>query len=590
MKKIIAAMLSAMVGLFGYTLVDTAIETRVSELESRVAELEAYHEYSDVTPDEPTTKPTTKPSVPQPTDELKKIVEDIYANTTAINFEVDRARDLDLSYPKDVKEFSGLDSADEIHSAVYSESDDYELLRFLCIIKVKNPASVENLKTEMLEGLDCIKSSEDISEKALVASHNNIILTVMASETIADDIYNAFNIVTGNSASAPLSKYGISGSGKCGDYATWELTPDGTLTISGRGDMYDYDPEWNTYKNYIKEVIIADEITSIGDQAFENCVNLTAINIPDGVTSIGYCAFMDCSSLTSITLPDSVTTIEWDAFRGCSSLESINIPYGVKEIQADAFADCSSLANVIIPDGVTRISNPAMEPEIRELQNFINAMGGKVSGAGTKLIEIEGVKKLHGAEYTVACDRIVCATYLFGAAATKGKVELSGVLRSDIEAVLSVLSEMGCDVIAGNERIFLDARDGISGVRRVRTQVFPGFPTDAQAPLTACLCVADGTSLVQEEIFESRFRHIGELMKMGADIRVDNRVAVICGVPHLCGAEVYASDLRGAGALCVAGLAAEGVTTVYGTEYSDRGYEKPEYALGMLGADIKREG
>jgi len=250
----------------------------------------------------------------------------------------------------------------------------------------------------------------------------------------------------------------------------------------------------------------------------------------------------------------------------------------------------NAIMAAVFSDGVTRISNPAMEPEIRELQNFINAMGGKVSGAGTKLIEVEGVKKLHGAEYTVACDRIVCATYLFGAAATKGKIELSGVLRSDMEAVLSVLSEMGCEVVADRKKISVDARGGISGVRRVRTQVFPGFPTDAQAPLTACLCVSEGTSLVQEEIFESRFRHIGELMKMGADIRVDNRIAVICGVPHLCGAEVYASDLRGAGALCVAGLAADGITTVYGTEYSDRGYERPEYALGMLGADIKREG
>ena len=250
----------------------------------------------------------------------------------------------------------------------------------------------------------------------------------------------------------------------------------------------------------------------------------------------------------------------------------------------------NAMMAAVLSDGITRISNPAMEPEITELQKFINAMGGKVSGAGTKMLVVEGVKKLKGTEFTVACDRIVCATYLFGAAATKGKINLKGVPFSDMEAVVSVLSEMGCNTVIKNNEIKLDATGSISGVRRVRTQVFPGFPTDAQAPLCACLCVAKGTSVVQEEIFENRFRHAEELMKMGADIRIDNRIAVICGVKSLIGAEVYARDLRGAGALCVAGLAASGETTVIGTEYLDRGYEKAEVALSLLGADIKREG
>lgn len=250
----------------------------------------------------------------------------------------------------------------------------------------------------------------------------------------------------------------------------------------------------------------------------------------------------------------------------------------------------NAMMAAVLSDGVTRISNPAMEPEIVELQNFINAMGGKISGAGTKLLTIEGVRKLHGSEYTVACDRIVGATYMFGVAATGGKSYFKGVAASDLQAVLSVLSEMGCDVKTYDNGIYISAHRKICGVRRVRTQVFPGFPTDAQAPLTACLCVADGTSVVQEEIFENRFRHTEELIKMGADIRIDNRVAVICGVKSLCGRTVYARDLRGAGALCVAGLAAEGRTEVWGTEYLDRGYEHIENALSLLGADIKREG
>lgn len=238
--------------------------------------------------------------------------------------------------------------------------------------------------------------------------------------------------------------------------------------------------------------------------------------------------------------------------------------------------------------GTTIISNPAMEPEIVELQNFLNAMGANVSGAGTKTITIEGVEKLHGAEYEITGDRIVCATYLFAGAITGGKIRLTGTKPEDLEAVLSVLKEMGCMVSATAAGITLVSDGELKGVRKVRTQVFPGFPTDAQAPLTACLAVANGVTVVHEEIFENRFRHVEELVKMGADITVDNRIAIVCGVPCLQGTTVYARELRGAGALVVAGLGARGTTVVEGTEYLDRGYDKMEQALQSLGADIIR--
>ena len=211
----------------------------------------------------------------------------------------------------------------------------------------------------MLEGLDCALNSRKISEKALVASCNDIVLVVMASEEIADDIYNAFDIVNGNAASEPLSKYGINGNGKCGDYASWNLTPDGTLTISGRGCMYDSEPEWRKFRYYIKDVIIGEEITSIGYWAFAECENLTGIVIPNCVTEIGDNAFYNCTSLTDIVIPDSVTEIGYSAFENCTSLTNIVIPDGVTYIVGGAFENCTSLTSIMIPDGVTEIGSSA---------------------------------------------------------------------------------------------------------------------------------------------------------------------------------------------------------------------------------------
>lgn len=240
--------------------------------------------------------------------------------------------------------------------------------------------------------------------------------------------------------------------------------------------------------------------------------------------------------------------------------------------------------------GTTTISNPALEPEIVELQDFINSMGGKIHGAGTKTLVVEGVDTLHGTDFKVRGDRIVASTYLFGAAATGGTIKLDGVKSEDAEAVLTLLKEMGCVVNSTEKSIILSSDGVLKSPKKVITQVFPGFPTDAQAPLTSALAVAEGTTVIHEAIFENRFRHVEELLKMRADIRLDGRVAVVCGVPRLQGALVTARELRGAGALCIAGLIAEGKTVMEGTEYLDRGYVNIECALGMLGADIKREG
>jgi UDP-N-acetylglucosamine 1-carboxyvinyltransferase len=239
-------------------------------------------------------------------------------------------------------------------------------------------------------------------------------------------------------------------------------------------------------------------------------------------------------------------------------------------------------------EGRTVIQNAAREPEIEALQDFINAMGGMVYGAGTSVIEIMGVKELYGAEFTVPSDRIVAGTYLAATAMTRGDVELVDVQSSHLQPVLSKLREAGCAITEGPGWLRLRCSIRPLAVKRLDTMPYPGFPTDMQAQFFALSAVSEGTTVIVENVFENRFRHAGELMRMGADITVRDRMAIVHGVERLTGASVNAGDLRGGAALVLAGLAAEGLTRVDEIRYIDRGYEALDRDLVQLGADITR--
>lgn len=241
-----------------------------------------------------------------------------------------------------------------------------------------------------------------------------------------------------------------------------------------------------------------------------------------------------------------------------------------------------------IGSGVTLIHNAAREPEIKDLAGFINAMGGKISGAGSSTVTVEGVEKLHGAEFSVMPDRIVAATYMGAAAITGGELMLTGVRPSDMISTISQFEQMGCGVYPYSDRIFISAKKPLNPIKTVRTAPYPGFPTDCQPILMAVLTRARGTSVIVENIFENRFRAAPELRRLGADIKAEGRVAVVEGVPRLSGSPVVATDLRAGAALVLAGLAAEGTTTVSNINYIDRGYEQLEAALKSVGARIKR--
>lgn len=238
--------------------------------------------------------------------------------------------------------------------------------------------------------------------------------------------------------------------------------------------------------------------------------------------------------------------------------------------------------------GSTTILNAAREPEIDDLAAFLNACGGKVHICAGGAIQIEGVKKLHGAEHTVISDRIAALTYMAATAACGGDVLLEQVQTAHFLSVNRVFEQAGCQISATPDSLRIRAPKRLLAVRDIRTLPYPGFPTDAQAAVMAMLSKADGTSVMVETIFENRFHHVHELNRMGARIRVEGRVAIIDGVPHLTGAPVTAVDLRAGGALVVAGLAAAGTTQISGVHHIDRGYERIEACLRALCADIER--
>jgi len=241
-----------------------------------------------------------------------------------------------------------------------------------------------------------------------------------------------------------------------------------------------------------------------------------------------------------------------------------------------------------LADGTTIIENAAREPEIVDLADFINAMGGKISGAGTDTITIEGVETLHGTRYRVLPDRIETGTYLVAAAITGGSIMVKDTAPHLLDAVTEKLREAGAKIEIGEDWISLDMEGRRPKAVNVRTAPYPAFPTDMQAQFAALNTIAEGTSTVVETIFENRFMHVQELKRMGADIEIEGNTAIIRGVDKLTSAPVMATDLRASASLIIAGLVASGETEVQRIYHIDRGYENIEEKLSLLGAKIRR--
>ncbi len=258
------------------------------------------------------------------------------------------------------------------------------------------------------------------------------------------------------------------------------------------------------------------------------------------------------------------------------------------------YLDCPSVGATInimmaacLADGKTIIENPAKEPHIVDVANFLNSMGANIKGAGTDTIRIRGVESLHGSEYSIIPDQIEAGTYMIAAAATGGDVYIRNVIPKHLEAISAKLIEIGAKVEEYDDCVRVYAERTL-GYANVKTMPYPGFPTDMQPQMTTLLALSNGVSIVTETIFETRLKYISELRRMGANINVEGNVAIITGVEGFTGATVSAPDLRAGAALVIAGLAAEGFTTVEQIQYIERGYEKFEEKLKGLGGIIEK--
>ena len=261
------------------------------------------------------------------------------------------------------------------------------------------------------------------------------------------------------------------------------------------------------------------------------------------------------------------------------------------EVHLD-FASVGATENIMMASlllkGITTIYNAAREPEIEDLQNFINAAGGKVSGAGTSTIIIEGVKCLHSVTYEAIRDRIIAGTYMLACAIAGGEITLDKSIPEHNFALISKLKQAGCKISTKGRLIKISSKGKLKCLPRIETQPFPGFPTDLQNQILVLQTVSKGTSVINETLFETRFKICTELTKMGADISINNQTAVVKGVNKLYGANVITTDLRGGAGLVLAGLVAEGHTTVEDVYHIDRGYNHIENDLRILNADIER--
>ncbi len=242
----------------------------------------------------------------------------------------------------------------------------------------------------------------------------------------------------------------------------------------------------------------------------------------------------------------------------------------------------------VLTEGTTTIINAAKEPEIEDLINFLNSVGANISGGGTSVIKIDGVSELGGATYKIMPDRIIAGTFLIATAITGGRVELHDVNSEHLSSLISKLRQNSCHIVCLDDIIYISSQGRLKANSQIETQVYPGFPTDLQSQMLVLACVSNGNSVITENLFEMRFKTVPELTKMGAKIVVKGKSAIVEGVNKLYGSDVYATDLRGGVGLVLAGLKAEGYTTVHDIEHIERGYFELEKTLTILGADIKK--
>ncbi|AWZ49299.1 UDP-N-acetylglucosamine 1-carboxyvinyltransferase [Clostridiaceae bacterium 14S0207] len=353
------------------------------------------------------------------------------------------------------------------------------------------------------------------------------------------------------------------------------------------------------------------KIDTLQEKLIIDSSNLKSIRVPDELVRKMRASFLLMGPMLArfgefkISLPGgcNIGTRPIDLhLKGLAALGAeINVGHGYVEAKAEKligdniyldFPSVGATENIMmaatLAEGETIIGNCAEEPEIQDLANFLNKMGACITGAGTDTIVVKGVRMLNEVSYTPIPDRIEAGTFMIAAAITKSIINIKGVKEEHLKPVIAKLVEMGVNIQINKNEMIVDGRGNLKAVD-IKTMPYPGFPTDMQSQLMSLLSVVNGTSMVTETIFENRFMHVAELARMGANIKIDGRSAIVQGVSKLTGAHVRATDLRAGAAMILAGLVAEGTTTISDVYHIDRGYVAIEDKLGKLGAHIDRK-
>lgn len=416
-----------------------------------------------------------------------------------------------------------------------------------------------------------------------------------------------------------MSKYIINGGNKVEGRLSIRGAKNSVLPIMAASILNESESIINNIPNISDVHVMIDILKSIGCRVeYKNStLYINSSNIDNNSVKEEYMKMLRSSIIVMGAMIGRLNDINISYPGGCSigsrpidlHLEALE-KLGVKITEDDGYIYChrdkleGNIINLSFPSvgatenamlaavkakGTTIINNAAREPEIEDLQRFLNAMGAKVRGAGTNCVQIEGVDKLRATNHTIIPDRIAIGTYMIASAITGGMLEVDKAIRAHMEPIVKKLEAAGCTVEYKDRGLIMEPPKKILPIDIIKTSPHPGFPTDMQSQMMTLLCLSKGTSILQETIFENRFMHCNELIKMGANIKsVDENSCMIKGVNSLKGSIVKAMDLRGGAALILAGLAAEGETEILNINHVERGYEDIEYILKNLGAEIKK--
>lgn len=410
-----------------------------------------------------------------------------------------------------------------------------------------------------------IRGAHRLSGEINIQGAKNSVLPVLAATILCPNeciIHNCPNLSDVETSLKILSQLGC----KCSREGN-------TVTVSSR-DMSDYRIPENLMREMRSSVVFLGAIIGRTGKA--------VISSPGGCElgprpiDLHLCAL----SKMGVTITEEHGFLYCEAKNGLLGAE-INL----------SFPSVGATENIILAaaaaKGLTVIHNAAKEPEISDLADFLNRAGARIYGCGSETVYIHGVEHFYGAEHTIIPDRIVAATYMACAAVTGGTIKINSIMPSHMVSIFSVFRESGCNINISGKSLVISAPQELFRVPKIRSMVHPGFPTDAGPLVIAMLCVAKGTSVFVENIFENRFRYVDELNRLGAKIKTEGKIAVIEGTPRLSGAGCRATDLRGGAALVCAGLAANGVTTIAEVQHIERGYDDIVGTLSQIGADIK---